>query len=313
MSNNLYSIDFTHSLPPPLRGDPNMFALARVIAEQLQTTAKQIKKNIIYARIDELDEQTVDILAYDLHIDWYDYSYPVEVKRRTLKDSWHVHRLLGTKAAVETAIRAIYPLTTVKEWFEYGGRPFTFKIVSKRITTREEKAQCKALIETVKRLSAHLDGFVALIEHVFHQDNRFCFHALCISAAFYNRGVKPVLFDGAACFDGALLFDQWEDARMHLRKLCLRFLLSNRSVIRALWYWNSRFQQAMHATLPSVQLQARFWNRRQVSYRMAANVAVSQKNTVTSMVSIHRTHDFHGNFLFDGSKAFNAGITEEEF
>ena len=90
--NDIYSIDFTRSLPPVLKNDPKMIALARTIAEQLQVTARQIEKNIIYARIDELDEQTLDVLAYDLHVDWYDYSYPIEVKRQTIKDSVKVHR-----------------------------------------------------------------------------------------------------------------------------------------------------------------------------------------------------------------------------
>ena len=37
--------------------------------------------------------------------------------------------MLGTRAAVETAIRAIYPKTEVKEWFEYeGGKPYHFKL-----------------------------------------------------------------------------------------------------------------------------------------------------------------------------------------
>ena len=128
-NNDLFSVDFTRSLPPALKNDPNMLALARVIAEQLQINAKDIEKNIIYARIDELDEQTLDILAYDLHVDWYDYSYPIDVKRRTIRDSVKVHRQLGTKYAVETALGAVFPGTTVKEWFEYGGDPYMFKVI----------------------------------------------------------------------------------------------------------------------------------------------------------------------------------------
>ena len=106
-----------------------MTALARVIAEQLQGTVRQIGKNIIYARIDELDEQTLDVLAYDLHVDWYDYSYPIEVKRQTIRDSVRVHRRLGTKYAVETALGAVFPGTRVQEWFEYGGEPYMFKVI----------------------------------------------------------------------------------------------------------------------------------------------------------------------------------------
>ena len=111
--NELHSADYTRSLPPPLKNDPTMTALARVIAEQLQGTVRQIGKNIIYARIDELDEQTLDVLAYDLHVDWYDYSYPIEVKRQTIRDSVRVHRRLGTKYAVETALGAVFPGTRV--------------------------------------------------------------------------------------------------------------------------------------------------------------------------------------------------------
>ena len=120
---DFYSADFTNSLPPALKNDPDMMALAQTISAQLQTTAAEVRKNIIYARIDELDEATLDVLAYDLHVDWYDYSYPIEVKRRTIRDSIQVHRRLGTKYAVEKALGAVYPGTKVEEWFEYGGDP----------------------------------------------------------------------------------------------------------------------------------------------------------------------------------------------
>lgn len=70
---DFYSADFTNSLPPALKNDHDMMALAQTISAQLQTTAAEVRKNIIYARIDELDEATLDVLAYDLHVDWYDY------------------------------------------------------------------------------------------------------------------------------------------------------------------------------------------------------------------------------------------------
>ena len=54
-----------------------MLALARVVAAELQTTAQLSRLNLIYARIDELEESVLDILAYDLHVDWYSYEYPL--------------------------------------------------------------------------------------------------------------------------------------------------------------------------------------------------------------------------------------------
>lgn len=47
---DFYSADFTNSLPPALKNDPDMMALAQTISAQLQTTAAEVRKNIIYAR-----------------------------------------------------------------------------------------------------------------------------------------------------------------------------------------------------------------------------------------------------------------------
>lgn len=158
---DLYSVDFTRSLPPTLKDDPEINALGRAIAGQLQITAQQIRRNIIYARIDELDEQTLDILAYDLHVDWYDNSYPIEVKRQTIKDSVKIHRRLGTKYAVETALGAVFPGTRVEEWFEYGGDPYTFRVIINATENGVTAAQQAAVLERVifyKNLRSHLEA-----------------------------------------------------------------------------------------------------------------------------------------------------------
>ena len=158
---DLYSVDFTRSLPPTLKDDPEINALGRAIAGQLQITAQQIRRNIIYARIDELDEQTLDILAYDLHVDWYDHSYPIEVKRQTIKDSVKIHRRLGTKYAVETALGAVFPGTRVEEWFEYGGDPYTFRVIINATENGVTAAQQAAVLERVifyKNLRSHLEA-----------------------------------------------------------------------------------------------------------------------------------------------------------
>ena len=160
-NSDIYSVDFTRSLPPTLKDDPEINALGRAIAEQLQITARQIRRNIIYARIDELDEQTLDILAYDLHVDWYDHSYPIEVKRQTIKDSVKIHRRLGTKYAVETALGAVFPGTRVEEWFEYDGDPYTFRVIINATENGVTEAQQAAVLERVifyKNLRSHLEA-----------------------------------------------------------------------------------------------------------------------------------------------------------
>lgn len=181
--NELHSADYMRSLPPPLKNDPTMTALARVIAEQLQGTVRQIGKNIIYARIDELDEQTLDVLAYDLHVDWYDYSYPIEVKRQTIRDSVRVHRRLGTKYAVETALGAVFPGTRVQEWFEYGGEPYMFKVIIGATESGVSADRQAAVLERVrfyKNLRSHLEAISYQIEK----------KAAVFTAAVHSVGVR---------------------------------------------------------------------------------------------------------------------------
>ena len=152
--------DFLITFPPALRQDESMLALGRLIAEELHITAGETKKNIIYANIEELSETWLDVLAYDLHVDWYDYDYPIEAKRAIIRDSVRVHQKLGTKAAVEMALGGIHPQSEIEEWFDYDGEPFCFRIVLDTTKSRVA-ADYDEIVRTVdiyKRLTANLDG-----------------------------------------------------------------------------------------------------------------------------------------------------------
>ncbi|MCF8018291.1 MAG: phage tail protein I [Vallitaleaceae bacterium] len=162
MNNTIYEIDLTRMLPPSLKNDEKMIALANVIGAELQKTSKMAKLNIIYARIDELEETVLDILAYDLHVDWYDYSYPVEAKRALIKDSVKVHKRLGTKFAVETALGNLHPTSYVEEWFQYNGEPFSFRVILDTTFSRAGAGyfEIKKAVDSYKRKSAHMDELI---------------------------------------------------------------------------------------------------------------------------------------------------------
>ena len=117
------------------------------------------QENLVEVRFDELPEELVDILAYDLHVDWYDYNYPLEAKRDLVKNSVKVHKKMGTKYAIETALGSLFPESEVEEWFQYEGEPGHFHIVLD-VTNQRITADYAAIIRAVKmykRLSAHMD------------------------------------------------------------------------------------------------------------------------------------------------------------
>lgn len=162
-SRDIYSVDFTDYLPGALRHDPKMKALAAAMSEQMLGVGKGIRNVLIYHRIGELPEELVDILAYDFHIDWYDYSYPLNVKRDILKNGMRVHKKMGTKYAVETALRDVYKSARVEEWFEYGGSPYTFRIiidVSVDGLTDEAKRKLEGKMKHYKNLRSHCENFI---------------------------------------------------------------------------------------------------------------------------------------------------------
>ena len=125
-----YSVQaFMDSLPAPILEDEHMRQLAEVAARVFIKVYGQRWKAALYCRIDDLDETVLDILAGDLKIDWYDYGASIDVKRRVVRDSWFVHKRMGSRTAVETAISDVYPYSIVEEWFEYGGDPYHFRII----------------------------------------------------------------------------------------------------------------------------------------------------------------------------------------
>ena len=157
------------ALPEVLRNDESMAALAASVAQVLAQRPEEIQRLAIYPRIDELPEELLDILAYDFKVDWWDADYTLEEKRRTLKDSWRVHRMLGTKAAVELAISAIFPEVRVSEWFEYGGRPHHFRVASENNTAIITNYDAfMAVLKVVQRCSSVLDHITAILTGMQH-------------------------------------------------------------------------------------------------------------------------------------------------
>ena len=107
MSNGITAENLLRALPDVLQQDDNMRALAEAIAGQLVPCIADTDEPRIFPRIDELNETLLDTLAWDFKVDWWDYSYSLQEKRNTLRQSWYVHKHMGTPAAVMAALSAI--------------------------------------------------------------------------------------------------------------------------------------------------------------------------------------------------------------
>jgi len=66
------------------------------------------------------DENLIDILAWQFHVDFYDRSRPLEFRRKLVQMSIRWHKTKGTRALVQEVLDTYWPgAATLQEWFEY--------------------------------------------------------------------------------------------------------------------------------------------------------------------------------------------------
>ena len=148
-------------LPQVLAQDPRAAALARCAAVMMQRLFEQADLARVFPRVDQLPESLLDILAWDFKVDWWDYGLSIEQKRATLRDNWYVHRHLGTPASVKTALGAIFQDVRIEEWYDYGGKPYHFRLhiaADEAVLDGAVYARVMALVEYYKNLRSVLDS-----------------------------------------------------------------------------------------------------------------------------------------------------------
>jgi phage tail P2-like protein len=71
-------------------------------------------------------------LAWAWSVDEWDAGWPEEIKRRVIAAAPEVHRLKGTRAAVERALKAIGVIADIAEWWQKSpqGQPGTFSLTA---------------------------------------------------------------------------------------------------------------------------------------------------------------------------------------
>lgn len=115
-------------LPPNLAEDETLRNVALALDGEMQRTTELSRMVLLLARIDELDDATIDLLAKQFKVDFYDADTPLERKRELVRTSIAWHRKKGTPAAVQQVVDALIGGAKVQEYWEYGGRPYFFRV-----------------------------------------------------------------------------------------------------------------------------------------------------------------------------------------
>jgi phage tail P2-like protein len=146
-------------MPDNLLEDNNVRNITEVIDKALKDIYPETSIPALISRIDELDGETLDLLAWQWHVDFYDGALTLEQKRNLVKTSIDQHRKKGTKAAVEQMVSIVYDSGQVKEWYEYEGEPYHFMVQVGNATINEsEIARVINLVNSAKNARSVLEG-----------------------------------------------------------------------------------------------------------------------------------------------------------
>lgn len=154
----LQDLDFIRLIPQFMRDDQAVRGLANGLNQLIPDLDAHSKRLSTWDCIDELPESELDALAWELNILWYDYGATLKTKRDLVKNSDKVWARIGTRWAVESVIHSYFSGGAVTEWFEYDGKPGTFRIrATAQVITEEQIEAFLNILGKVKRASAQLE------------------------------------------------------------------------------------------------------------------------------------------------------------
>lgn len=154
----LHTLEFLRLLPTFMTDDLAVKALAGGVDEIVPQLTESIGVLTTWDKIDELSEDELDALAWELNILWYNKEANIQTKRELVKNSDNIYQHLGTKWAVENVINTYFGDGYIREWFEYNGEPGYFRVYSTNPTITDERLlEFLNILEKVKRHSALLE------------------------------------------------------------------------------------------------------------------------------------------------------------
>lgn len=160
MLKDIYGVSLRDIIPSSIASDPQVQAIIDALDPELGSVSFDTREALIYARIDELPEEVIDLLAWQFHVDFYEPGYlSLEIKRGLVKTSILIHKRKGTKWAVQELCRIVFGDTSVLPWFEYGGEPYHFNIsIDASLPTEEAWEKFFLALETTKSVRDWLDA-----------------------------------------------------------------------------------------------------------------------------------------------------------
>ena len=169
----MVKFNFNDLLPHSIKDDPKIKAASQCLDTLFEKHNDRVKNQLIYSRIDELDEQTLDDIAWQWNLN-YDNGYSlletIEEKRELVKSALQLHKYLGTRWSIERAGKILNMPIEIIEWWEtkyettlQPGEFDVFVDANQRGVSDKFYSDVINLINSLKNARSHLRRIQAII------------------------------------------------------------------------------------------------------------------------------------------------------
>lgn len=155
---NIYDVDLKKLISYGLLQDNHMQQLCDSVNLELRSLMNDSKFAQSSYDVDNASENILQHIAWQLNSELFFVGKTLSDKRKLVKEAIRLHRKKGTKYAVEHAIQLILPNVKVKEWFEYNGEPYHFRVINIEKRSLREILTVISLINIMKSLRSWIDN-----------------------------------------------------------------------------------------------------------------------------------------------------------
>ena len=158
---DLYNSNITDILPEVFSKKPEVQALGYAVNKAMQRLMGYCKNIGIYNSIDTLPERVLDLLAIEFNTQYYEDTLDIKIKRELIRNTFVWYTRTGTPAAVTEVVEAIFGNGEIEEWFQYGGEPYHFKVITYNVSATDEMLkQMEAIVSSVQNVRSRLEEVI---------------------------------------------------------------------------------------------------------------------------------------------------------
>ena len=301
-------------LPPYVKEDPDVQAISYAFKMGIEKFLRYSKAASMYGAIDQLPEHILDLLALELQSHYYEETLEVEVKRGLVKNALAWHLKGGTVSAVEEMIQVVFGdgksgKGKLEEWYEYGGKPGTFRI---KLNTEEQDVELDMAdviqkINLYKKLSAHIEaiGIVYSFYIPVCYENR-----IRMRAAFYPRlNIPKLSLNGMWKLDKSQRLSGYDGyGRLDFYPVAAKFQTSVRGTPQEKFLYHvvaraGEKLQTAEAISAKAQAECKTTNRERICSQVSVEVKAG-----TGDIRMYNRNRLDGVWKLDGRRKLNGGV-----